>query len=126
MSDAVQGMHEDLIRSLSIDAPLLTGMKERGLLSQVDFERIQAMMSNGTARCDTASYFINNILFRWAPGVFVDQLERFRDALAKHDDCANKQFAANFNKLLKKPKSHSNSLVSSNSSCANYHDCVQH
>ena len=94
-------MHEQLIRSLNIDAPLLAAMNEKGLLSQVDLQRIQAMLSNGTARCDIASYFINNILLRWAPGVFVGQLELFRDALADHDDSSNNQFAEDFTKIMK-------------------------
>ena len=94
-------MQVQLIRGLNIDAPLLAAMNEKGLLSQVDLERIQAMLSNGTARCDIASYVINNILFRWAPGVFVDKLKLFRDALADHDDSSNKQFAEDFTEVLK-------------------------
>ena len=101
VSDAVQEMHEQLIQSLNIDALLLAGMKKRGLLSQVDLEKLQAELNKGSSRCDIASYFINSILFRWAPGVFVNQLKLFRDALANHDDRSNNRFAEDFNKILK-------------------------
>ena len=93
-------MHEQLTRNLNIDAPLLAAMNERGLLSQVDFEKLQAELNRGSSRCDIASHFITNILFRWAPGVFVGQLELFRDALANHDDRSNNRFAEDFTKIL--------------------------
>ena len=114
VSDAVQEMHKQLTRSLNIDAPLLAGMKERGLLSQADVEKLQAMLDKGSSRFEIASYFINNILLCWSPGVFVDQLDLFRDALAKHDDHSNQRFAADFNKLLKTTKSHSLTPSSAN------------
>ena len=116
VSDEVQKMHEQLTRSLNIDAILLAAMKERGLLTQADFEKLQSMLVS--SRCDIAAYFISNILLRWSPGVFVAQLELFSDALANHDDCSNKRFAEDFNKLLEIPKSRS--LTSSS---ATYHDC---
>ena len=119
MSDAVQKIHEQLTRNLIIDAPLLVGMKERELLSQSDFEKLQSMLDKSSSRLEIASYFIASILLRWAPGVFVDQLERFRDALANHGDPSNKQFAEEFNKLLKNTKTHSLS-----SSYATYNDCM--
>ena len=108
---AVQGMHKWLIRSLNIDAPLLAGMKERRLLDQADFEELQSMLDKSSPRFEIASYFVARILLSWVPGVFVDQLEYFRDTLANHDDPSNKRFADDFSKLLKTPKA--NSLTSS-------------
>ena len=75
-------------------------MKERGLLSQADFEKLQSMLDKGSSRFEIASHFIGSILLRWAPGVFVAQLKLFRDALADHDDCSNKRFAGEFTKIL--------------------------
>ena len=112
----VKEMHVQLIEGLNIDAPLLAAMNQRGLLSQVDLERIQAMLSNGTARSDIASHFITNILFRWAPGVFVGQLELFRDALANHDDRSNNRFAEDFTKFLEPHVSSSKEYIDADES----------
>jgi hypothetical protein len=95
----VEPLRQQLGENLNVDATLLAGMKQRKMLSTLDFDELQNMLDK-KSRTFIANHFLNNIFFRWAPNIFKGQLRNFVEELSCHTDASNQAFAKKFLQIL--------------------------
>jgi hypothetical protein len=95
----VELLRQQLGDSLNVDSSLLAGMKQRKMLSTLDFDELQNMQDK-KPRNFIATHFINNVFFRWAPNIFKGQLRNFVEELSCHTDASNQAFAKKFLQIL--------------------------